>query len=274
MFIDTHIHLTEECYQGDLGQVLREAGEAGVANIIIPGCDLPSSLKAAEISSSKAESGSPRLYFAAGFHPHEAIKFDSVSLSALNKILSSNPAPVAVGEIGLDYHYNLSPPEVQRDVFRRQIRLARERELPLILHCREAEEDLFSILEEERASECGGVIHCFSGNSAWAEKFLDRGYYLGLTGVVTFSKAEELRSVVRAAPLSRLLTETDGPYLVPQPHRGKIKRNVPAFIPIIAAKIAELKELSLEETTAVFFENACRLFRLAGNESGSQGIMA
>jgi len=271
MFIDTHIHLTEECYQGDLAQVLREAWEAKVTSVIIPGCDLPSSLKAAEISASKADSGGPRLFPAVGFHPHEAMKFDSESLSALNKLLSSRPKPVAVGEIGLDYHYNFSPPEIQQDVFRRQIRLAREWELPLILHCREAEEDLFGILEEERASECGGVVHCFSGNRAWAEKFLDKGYYLGITGVVTFSKSEELRSVVRSAPLSRLLTETDGPYLVPQPHRGKIKRNVPSFIPLVVTKIAELKELSQEKTAAVLLENARRLFRLEGNEVASIG---
>ncbi|MFH0802438.1 MAG: TatD family hydrolase [bacterium] len=262
MLIDTHIHLTEECYQGDLPQVLKESWEAGVTAVIIPGCDLPSSLKAVEISASKAESGRPRLFSAVGFHPHEAIKLDSENLSALNKLLSSRPKPVAVGEIGLDYHYNLSPPEIQRDVFRHQIRLAREWKLPVILHCREAEEDLFSILEEERASECGGVIHCFSGNRAWAEKFLDKGYYLGITGVVTFSKAEELRSVVRSAPLSRLLTETDGPYLVPQPHRGKIKRNVPSFIPLVVARIAEVRGLSMEETASVLLENAHRLFGL------------
>lgn len=262
MFIDTHIHLTEECYQGDLSQVLREAWEAKVTSIIIPGCDLPSSLKAVEISASKAESGRPRRLSAVGFHPHDAKKFDSESLPSLERLLSSNPAPVAVGEIGLDYHYDFSLPEIQRDVFRRQVRLARERELPLILHCREAEEDLFRILEEEKADECGGVVHCFSGSPEWALRFLEKGYYLGITGVVTFSKAEELRDVVRSAPLSRLLTETDGPYLVPQPHRGKIKRNVPAFIPLIARKIAELKELSLEETASILLENACRLFRL------------
>jgi TatD DNase family protein len=264
MFIDTHVHLTEECYSGDLDEVLRGALESGVTSVIVPGCDLNSSLRALELAAVSGERASlfPRIYAAVGYHPHEAKECLPESLSMMESLFSSTPSPVAVGETGLDYHYNFSPPEIQREVFRIHIRMARTHGLPLILHCREAEEDLFRIMEEEGACECGGVVHCFSGSPEWALRFLEKGYYLGITGVVTFRKAEELRSAVRDAPLERLLTETDGPYLVPQPHRGKIKRNVPAYIPLVAERIAAVRGLPLEETAPALIENARRLFGL------------
>jgi TatD DNase family protein len=179
--------------------------------------------------------------------------------------LAQNKKVVAYGEIGLDYHYNHSSPKEQRDRFREQIQLARELKLPVIIHTREAQDDTIAILKEERASEVGGVFHCFSGDAWLAKDALDLGFYLSFSGILTFQSATMLRDIAKTAPLDRLLIETDCPYLTPIPHRGK--RNEPAYVSFVAQKLAELHAdepgMSVDRIGRITTENAKRLFKIA-----------
>jgi TatD DNase family protein len=181
------------------------------------------------------------------------------------RCLAQNKKVVAYGEIGLDYHYNHSSPQEQRERFREQIQLARELRLPVIIHTREAQEDTIAILKEERASEIGGVFHCFSGDGWLAKEALDLGFHLSFSGILTFQSAATLRDIAKTAPLDRLLIETDCPYLTPIPHRGK--RNEPAYVALVAQKLAELHAettgISIETIGRITTENAKRLFKIA-----------
>jgi TatD DNase family protein len=194
-------------------------------------------------------------------HPHAAGKFASDPEDAarqVNGAIDSQPLSRAVGEIGLDYHYDFAPRDVQQQVFREQIRLARRLKRPIVIHTREAEDDTFRILAEERASELGGVFHCFTGDRAMARRALDIGFHVSLAGIVTFPRALELKNVARMLPLDRLLIETDSPFLAPVPHRGK--RNEPAHVARVAEVIAELRTTTVESVSAATSENFDRLF--------------
>jgi len=258
MLIDTHAHLDDARYDADREAVIARAREAGVEALVTVGCDLATSRAAVELAGRY-----PFVYAAIGVHPHEVRYIGDDWYDALRR-LAQHPKVVAYGEIGLDYHYNYSPPKLQRERFREQIRLARELKLPVVIHTREAQEDTITILKEERAGECGGVLHCFTGDARLAEDGLDLGFYLSFSGVVTFQNAGALREIVRTVPMDRLLIETDCPYLTPVPHRGK--RNEPAFVRLVADAIASAKSetarMSAEDVGRLTSANARRLFKL------------
>lgn len=256
--IDSHAHLEMEAFDPDREEVLARAREAGIETIL--------SLAMVDENDSYRKAfplveAHQNLVTAVGCHPHDAKIFDGRGGEDFLKGLVSRPRLVAIGEIGLDYHYNLSPPEVQRDVFRRQIRVARELSLPVIVHHREAESDLVTILEEERVSEIGGILHSFTADLKTAERALDMGFLISFSGILTFKTAAPLREVARRLPLDRLLVESDCPYLAPVPHRGK--RNEPAFVRDTLRCLAEVKGLPTEEVEQVTDTNFRRFFALA-----------
>ena len=204
----------------------------------------------------------PAVRFSIGIHPHAAGKFggnpaDAATTTAA--VIDSQPLTRGLGEIGLDYHYDFAPREVQQDVFRQQIRLAKQRRLPIVIHTREAEEDTFQILTEEDAHEVGGVFHCFTGDRAMAQRVLDLGFHLSLAGIVTFPRASELKEVAKMVPLERLLIETDSPFLAPVPHRGK--RNEPANVVHVAETIATLRGVDVTTIGEAARANFARLFQ-------------
>jgi TatD DNase family protein len=254
MLIDTHAHLDDQKFDDDRAEVIKRAEEAGVAKIINIGYDLPSSRRVVDMLSAW-----PGFYAAVGVHPHDAATYNPGVESEIRR-LASRPGVVAVGEIGLDYYRNLSPAEVQRRVFRRQIGLAREVGLPIVVHEREACADTLRILAEEKAAEIGGVMHCFSGSRETAKICLDMGFYISFAGPVTFKNARRLQEVAGEVPLDRLLVETDCPYLTPEPWRGK--RNEPAYVKYVAQRIAAIRGLELEDLAQAVCASACRLFRL------------
>ena len=264
MLIDTHAHLTDPKFDEDRDAVLTRAAEQGVRMILVVGDTVDASQAALTLAA-----GQPgRLFGAAGVHPHHGATFDGASLVALRR-LTAHPACVAVGEIGLDYHYDFSPREAQRYAFAAQLDLARERDLPVILHCREAFDDLFAILSDHPVAGDdgpGGVLHCFTGDAEQARRAVDMGLRIGVAGMITFKKADALRQALAEVPLERLVVETDAPYLAPHPHRGR--RNEPAFTVHTALALAQLRGVSAEQMMAITTENARRLFRLpAGSEA-------
>ncbi len=259
-FIDTHAHLDDPRFDRDREDVLKRAWAAGLKAIITVGCWDGKKGFGPIVEIIKDQ---PSIYAALGVHPHDARKatndapFDLIRRLALEH----KKRIVAIGETGLDYHYDNSPREVQREVFIRHIRLARELGLPLIVHSREAQKDTMEILESECAGDVGGVLHCFSGSRDMAERALSLGFYISFSGVVTFPGAEALRDVARKTPLERILIETDCPYLAPVPMRGK--RNEPAFVVHTARRIADIKGLSTDDVARVTTLNAGELFGLS-----------
>jgi len=204
----------------------------------------------------------PSVRFSVGVHPHAAGKFASSPADAAETtaaVIASQPLTRGLGEIGLDYHYDFAPRDVQQEVFRQQIRLAKRRGLPIVIHTREAEEDTFRILIEENAHEVGGVFHCFTGDRAMAQRVLDLGFHLSLAGIVTFPRATELKEVAKMVPLERLLIETDSPFLAPVPHRGK--RNEPANVVHVAETIASLRGVDATTIGEAARANFARLFQ-------------
>jgi TatD DNase family protein len=257
MFVDSHAHIDGEAFDADRGDVIERARAAGVRAILTVGTgdphagELERAVEAAEMFDC--------VYAAAGVHPHDAKLFDDAAEERLSKLVRASPRVVAWGEIGLDYHYDHSPRDVQREVFRRQLRLAREADLPVIIHSREADEDTVEILEDEwRGAARAGVLHCFGGGARMAERALALGFYVSFAGNVTFKNAEPLREVARTIPLDRLLVETDCPFLAPVPLRGR--RNEPAFVVETARRLAELRGESVEEIGRATSENFARLF--------------
>lgn len=255
---DSHCHLDAVEFDDDREDVLGRAAEAGVSCVIVPGTDMASSRKVKDLVPAI---DILQAYGAVGVHPHEAKELDGSCVAEL-ETLSRQPHIVAIGETGLDYHYNFSPPDVQQASLRDHVRLAVRCGLPLILHCRNAEDDLLRILVEEEGTRCGGVVHCYTGTLSSAERLLGLGFYLGFTGIVTFRNSAALRDVARQVPISRILLETDAPYLAPVPYRGK--RNEPGFIPRIAETMALLHERSPAEVAAATYENTRRCFHLGG----------
>jgi TatD DNase family protein len=252
MLIDSHCHIDDARFDVDREVMLTRARAAGIAHLVTIGCDLETS-RAAVALAQKYTFVSATV----GVHPHE-VKLIEDHWYAELKTLAQSPRVVAYGEIGLDYHYDHSPREVQRQRFREQVQLARELRLPIVIHTREAQEDTIAILKEEKASELGGVFHCFSGDAWLAKDALDLGFYVSFSGVITFQNATMLRDIVKTVPLDRILVETDSPYLTPAPHRGK--RNEPAYVRQVAEKIAELHGLSTQEIEDATTQNTKRLF--------------
>ena len=201
----------------------------------------------------------PFMYGAVGIHPDHVGELNEERLRQLREYCHRDKV-VAVGEIGLDYHWNVEPKEVQQEWFVRQLHLATEEKLPVIIHSREASQDTFDIMKKEHAGTTGGVIHCFSGSAEMAKEYVKMGYYIGVGGVVTFKNGKKMKEVAQAVPIDRILLETDSPYLAPEPNRGK--RNSSLNIPYIAAQIAQIKEMEYEEVVNITNQNARRLFHI------------
>lgn len=255
MLIDTHTHLDDSRYDADRDEMLARAASAGVNTLITIGCDLATSRAAVDLAG-RAE----QVYATIGVHPHE-VKHIADDWYVELRRLAEQPKVVAYGEIGLDYHYNHSPPSQQRERFREQIALAKELRLPIVIHTREAQDDTIMILKEEGAAEIGGVFHCFSGDAWLAKDALDLGFYLSFSGVITFQNASMLRDIAKTVPLDRMLIETDCPYLTPVPHRGR--RNEPAYVVHVAQTIAEVTGRRSEDIAQRTSENARHLFKLS-----------
>jgi TatD DNase family protein len=254
--IDSHAHIQGKEYTGETAAVIQRAVEAGVEQIIVVGGagDMSSNTAAVALAESCAN-----LYATVGMHPHDAKDVGEEELQQLKKLVAY-PKVIAVGETGLDYYYNHSPREVQRRVFAQFIGLAKETGLPLVVHERDATSEAVELLRSEGAGKIRGVIHCFTGNYDAACAYLDLGFYLSFTGIITFKNAEPLRDVVRKVPLDKMFVETDSPYLTPVPHRGR--RNEPAFVRFVAATIATVKGLNIEEVARVTTNNVRALFRI------------
>ena len=253
MLFDTHAHLHFPEFSDDLPKVLERARSAGVRWILTIGTSVEGSQAALALAERE-----PDLYAAVGIHPHDAAEADEAAFDELRRLAESSKKVVAVGEIGLDFFRNLSPRDVQVEVFRRQLALARQVGKPVLVHCREAHAETLEILRVEGVPVAGGIMHCFSGDAEVARRCLDLGLLISLAGPVTYPNARKLPEVVKLAPEDRLVVETDCPFLPPQPYRGK--RNEPAYLPITAARVAELKGLPAEAFGARMAENALTLF--------------
>ncbi|HWE52434.1 MAG TPA: TatD family hydrolase [Bryobacteraceae bacterium] len=251
MFVDSHCHLDDKRFAEDLNAVLDRAMAAGVTKMLSIGTgDGPPGIDCAVKIADRYEA----VYASIGVHPHDAVKATPQTFDDL-RALAQNPKVIAFGEIGLDYHYDFSPREVQREVFVTQLKLARELNLPIVIHTREAWADTMEILR--RHGSAPGIMHCFTGDPAQAQEALDLGLHLAFGGAVTFKTADQIRESARITPADRLLLETDAPYMAPVPHRGK--RNEPAFMTGTAAKLAELRGATPEHIAAVTTANFERL---------------
>lgn len=255
MLIDSHTHLDDRRFQRDIDKVLERAKEAGVSRMIHVGADKRSSISAYRMAE-KHEN----IYAVIGVHPHSAKHLDDDTLEFLYDTAKRRKKIVAIGEIGLDYYRNLSPQDQQKTAFVKQIALAKELDLPIVIHDRDAHRDTVKVMKEENAAKVGGVLHCFAGDRQMARECLGMGFYLSFAGPVTFSRARQLVDVVAYTPLERILIETDCPYLTPTPHRGK--RNEPAYVKYVAERIAEIKGISFEEVAKATTENTEEVFRL------------
>ncbi|MFD1900483.1 TatD family hydrolase [Enterococcus termitis] len=254
MIFDSHTHLNAEQFNEDIPETIERAKELGVTEMAVVGFDTPTIEKSLELSQQYKE-----IQSIIGWHPTEAGSYTPEIEKRLQQLLTT-PKVVALGEIGLDYYWMEDPKEVQDRVFRRQIAIAKEMNLPISIHTRDAMEDTYKILKEEDIRDIGGIMHSFSGDPEWMKKFLDMGMHISLSGVVTFKKALEVQAVAQVVPMDRLLVETDAPYLAPVPYRGK--RNEPGYTRYVAEKIAELRDVPFEEVAKQTTENAHRLFRL------------
>lgn len=254
MLFDSHAHLDDLKFDQDREQVLKNAIDGGVGYILNPGADLESSVRATELANKH-----DIVYGAVGVHPHEVKDMDEITLELLRG-LTKKPKVVAIGEIGLDFYYDHSPRDLQREWFRRQIRLAKDVSLPIIIHDRDANDEVMKILKEEKAFDTGVVLHCYSGSAELARQYVKLGAYLSIAGPVTFKNARKTVEVVESIPLKYLLVETDSPYLAPVPYRGK--RNEMAHVKQVAEKIAEIKGVSLEEVAFETTQNAKKFFNI------------
>lgn len=257
VFLDSHCHLDDSGFDVDRELVIARARAAGVGYLMnIGGAAGPDAMEAA-LKIAETHEGA---FAAAGVHPHEAIRAEDRHFNQLKK-WAEHPKFLALGEIGLDYHYDHSPRDVQKRVFIRQLEVAREIKLPIVIHCREAWADLAQIIETHwQSSSLGGVLHCFSGGREDAATFLDWGFMVSFAGNITFKKADDLRAVAKEIPLDRLLTETDCPYLAPVPYRGK--RNEPAYVVETTRVLAALHNLRPEDIGGQVSQNFARFFRL------------
>ncbi|MFC4811885.1 TatD family hydrolase [Paenibacillus sp. GCM10023250] len=252
MLIDTHTHLDSPKFDADREAVIERALEAGVHTLVNIGFNretIPTTMALAERY--------PFIYAAVGWHPVDSIDMTPADLEWIASLLE-HPKVVALGEIGLDYHWDTSPKDVQQRVFRQQIALAKEKRKPIVIHNRDAHEDVVRILREEGASEVGGIMHCYSGSWETAKQCLEMNFYISFGGPLTFQNARVPKEVMAKVPLDRLLIETDAPYLAPHPHRGK--RNESSFVRLVANTMAEISGKSVEEIAEITTENAKRCF--------------
>jgi TatD DNase family protein len=252
--IDTHCHLDMSDYEQDCDDVIRKSFAAGVSQIITIGIDPASSKAAVRIAEQYSQ-----IYASVGVHPHNVAGVTDKDYDELI-LLAGHPKVVGYGEIGIDLAKKYAPEALQKEHFTRQLRLAKELALPVIIHDREAHDEVMDILRKEQPFPAGGVMHCFSGDMALAREVLDLGFYISIPGVVSFNKAEEMQEVARKVPLNALIIETDGPFLSPVPMRGK--RNEPAYVLYTAEKIADLRGTDLDSIAKITTENATRLFHL------------
>ena len=259
MFIDSHAHIDGPEYDVDRDEVIERARAAGVSTILNIGTGDPhsGSLERAVAVADKYEG----VYAAVGVHPHDAKLFDEYAAERIRKLIRQSPRVIALGEIGLDFHYDHSPRDVQRSVFVKQLRMAREEEVPVIIHSRSADDETVEILRAEWSDVgCLGIMHCFGGTPQMAESVLELGFFISFAGNVTFKNAEGLRDAARIVPLDRLLIETDCPYLTPVPFRGR--RNEPAHVVEVARCLAELHGIEIEEIGRITTKNFVRSFGL------------
>lgn len=251
MLFDTHAHYDAEEFDADRQEVLASLPGRGVSLVVNPGCDLPSSRTAVTLAEQY-----PFLYAAVGYHPENCAPYTDADLEELRR-LAAHPRVVAIGEIGLDYYWEENPPrEFQQMVFRRQMALAEELNLPVIVHDREAHADSLNIVKE--FPKVRGVFHCYSGSVETARELMELGWMISFTGVLTYKNARKAVEVAQAVPLDRIMIETDSPYMAPAPHRGK--RNDSGYVVHVCEKLAELKGLTLEETARITLENGRRFF--------------
>jgi TatD DNase family protein len=257
--IDSHCHLADETFASDLGEVVTRARDAGLERVMVI---LEAGNAAEAAQAARVEELWPDVRFAIGIHPHQAHQFAADpegAAAAVRAQFAATPSARAIGEIGLDYHYDYSPRDVQHAVFRTQVRLARELRRPVVIHTREADEDTIAILRDEGGGEVQGVLHCFTGTPALRDAGLALGLYVSLAGIVTFPKAADLRETVQQVPLERLLVETDSPFLAPVPYRGK--RNEPAYVARVLETLAGMHQIpagDLARRTAVNFHTLFR----------------
>ena len=251
---DTHAHLHVPEFDADRAEMMARARQAGVTRMLTIGTEIPTSRAAVALAESE-----PDVWASVGVHPHDAAEADADVLTEIER-LAGGPRVVAVGEIGLDFFRDLSPREAQERVFRHCIGLARRVRKPVVVHCRDAHAEVLAILAEERVSEAGGIMHCFSGDVAIARRCLDLGLLISLAGPVTYPNARALPEVARFVPADRLVIETDCPFLPPQGYRGK--RNEPAYLALTAARVAELRGEPLEDFARRASDNARRLLRI------------
>ena len=262
MFVDSHAHIDGTEFDSDRGAVIQRARDAGVSVILNIGTGDPHSgalERAVELAAAHAD-----IFTAIGIHPHDARLFDDRAEELIIKLTTQSSRVIAWGEIGLDFHYDNSPRDVQMKVFQRQLQLAGEASLPVIIHTREAEAKTIEILKSHAAGRSHpGIMHCFSGSSWLAQQAIDLGFYVSFSGIVTFKKAAELRTIAKQVPLDRLLIETDCPFLAPVPYRGK--RNEPAYVVEVARCLADLHGKTLAEMGQITSENFASLFNLRAN---------
>lgn len=257
MLIDTHCHFNHHAFDEDRAEAIGRAREAGVGRMVVIGYDLASSEWAVGLAEEFAE-----LYAVVGIHPNDAAEATPAGLARLEE-LAGREKVVALGEIGLDFHWNVAPRERQEAAFREQLRLSRRLVLPIVLHTRESDREVVGVLESE-GDEWRGILHCFGGDPEVGERALALGLHLGLGGVLTFKNARQLQETARVLPLERVVLETDAPYLTPMPHRGRIKRNEPCFLPFVARQLGELRGLDEAEVASVSTSNAIGLLSMPG----------
>ncbi len=256
--IDSHCHLADEAFASDVAAVVDRAQAAGVAQAL---CIIDVTNDAEQRRADRVGELWSALRFAAGVHPHQAGRFDAnldAVVPTVTNALEGRPRACAVGEIGLDYHYDFAPRATQIEVFRRQIRLARERRDPIVIHTREADDDTVDAVRAEGQGEVGGVFHCFTGDTALARRALDLGFYVSFSGIVTFKRAEKIREAAAYVPADRLLVETDAPYLAPVPHRGQ--RNEPAWVARVVDVVADVRGETPERVVDAARRSFDRLF--------------
>ena len=253
MLFDTHAHLNDSAFDADREALLDSLADAGVGLVMNAGCSLEASREVAQMALQR-----PWLYAAVGSHPDAADEVCEEVLEEYRKLCKLNPKIKAIGEIGLDYHYEDIPRQIQCKAFRMQMALAQELGLPVIVHEREAHEDGMAIVKEFPGVT--GVFHCYSGSAEMARQLVNMGWYIGFTGVLTFKNARKAVETAASIPLDRIVLETDCPFMAPEPYRGK--RNHPGYLYRMAEKLAEIRGISLEEVHTATFENAKRLYRI------------
>jgi len=257
--VDSHCHVAEPEFDADRDAVLARAAASGVSTLVCVGATGPAETNQRALAL-VGRREPPAIVATVGVHPHHATTADDAAFALLER-LARTPGVVAIGETGLDFHYNFSPPAAQRVAFARTVALARAVGLPLVVHVREAHIEAAELLRAEGAAAVGGVIHCFTGARDDARRYLDLGFHISVAGIVTFKNADALRAAVRAVPRDRLLVETDAPYLAPVPHRGR--RNEPAHVRVVAEAVAAVRGEPLDAVAEATSANAYRLFRVA-----------